>query len=611
MRRPWSLAALALALTLASGCGAASNGPGGAASGGGGAGATVVVNNIVIAFTRDPDELPFDPRAARLQAATQQLTAIAGHPVTFQFDIALLPQWRSSFENALIDSIEQVARDLAALKDRRPDVFAFGDPAFERVESRYVAVLPDDAQVFDLASRTLRLALTSEASTFVREGTVFRALEGAYWDMLEGKFRSADPDSVADVGHYFDYLTGYRHSDPDDEARAATAWKVARVFPRIPAPRRDDALKWLAGRAGFFEDGYRQGTPRGPMFQKAEKEWAGWLRSNLDALDEHDRYDVVSDLAVERRDRQQGDTYYRHEAFPDVDFMGLGLQVVDRWVAAGRPMRNEDHPKDFLFLIFFACPGPRDADGHHRSFFACDHALYRYAADTPADLDRLTKYLLARKDPTLVEAAFINLVRVHEDYPQMLTLWRALESQAPLWEMATRLVAEQVSEVQDQASLLDEAQRQWRALPAEHGPVLYLVSQLEHERYGAVSWKDFARTFGDAVTQAEFAAFLDQGDDALWNAHEVWPALSRGWSRAAPLVARLDGFVDRARAQQMLPHATDAIGRIVTRMCEEKAAGDLAQLHAWAQRRSAARASEQKDLETIVYKTTPGKCAED
>src|SRR5208337_5030440 len=137
--------------------------------------------------------------------------------------------------------------------------------------------------------------------------------------------------------------------------------------------------------------------------------------------------------------------------------------------------------------------------------------------------------------------------RMHEQYAQMLTLWRALEPQPALWEVATRIVAEQVGEVQDTASLLDEAQRQWRALPAERGAVLYLVSQIEREHYGTVVWKDFARTFGELVGPGDFASFLDQNDRTVWNAHEVWEALSKGWSRAGPLVARLDAYVDRQR----------------------------------------------------------------
>jgi hypothetical protein len=571
---------------------------------------TTVVNTIVIAFTGDPDQLPFDPRAARLQAATQQLTAIAEHPVTFQFDIALLPQWRSSFESALVEAIENVARDLAALKERRPEVFAFADPAVQRVECRYVAVPPDEVLVFDRDHRTLHAALTSEASSFMAEGWLFRAADNAYWEFLDHTYRSVDPEQADEPARYYAFLSGYRRSDSSAEDRARTVWLMTRLFPRLSDPARADARKWLAQKVGFFVDRYHSGETPGPVFHQAEAAWTAWLTGNVDALDDHAREDVVRQLAVERRDRGPGQTRYRQDTFPGFDLLGYGLRVLDQWAAAGHPMRNEDHPDGFLTFIYFVCPGPRDAAGEHTSSFACDHVLYGFAADTDAGLKRLSTYLLARKDPALVEAAIVNFVQMRDAYAPMLAVWRALEAQPGAWEVASRIVAEQVRVAQDPAALQDEAQRLWRALPSERGAVLYLLSQLEQEHYGSVPWKDFARVFGELATASDFASFLDQSDRAFWNAHEVWGALSKGWSRAAPLVSRLDGYLDRQRALSAAPQALDALGRIVTKMCEDKDAPDLGQLHAWLQKRSSARASEQKDLEPLAFRTTPGKCAE-
>jgi hypothetical protein len=572
---------------------------------------TTIVNNIVITFTGDPDQLPFDPRAARLQAATQQLTAIAGHPVTFQFDIALLPQWRSSFESALIEAIENTARDLDSMRERRPDLFAFADPALKRVECRYTAVRVDDDLSFDGDHQTLRIALTSEAEAFVGEGWVFRAVDGAYFHFLENRYASKQPEQADDPALYYRYLTDYRRSDSDDESRAQTVTWVARVFPRLSDRPRAEAQKWLADKVGFFVDRYRNATPMGPKFHAAEQAWVAWLNADIDALDEREREDVVRDLVVERHDRRPGETQFRQDTFPGFDVIGYGLHVIDQWAAAGHPMKNDDHPKDFLTFIYYVCPAPRDAAGGHSSSFACDHALYGYAADTPAGLKRVTDYLLARKDPLVVESAFVNFVQLRDDYPALLAAWRALEPQPAQWEIATRIVAEQVLRVDDKDALLDEAQRQWRALPAERGPVLYLLSQLEQEHYGSVPWKDFPRLFGDLASATDFAMFLDQSDRAFWNAHEVWPALSKGWSRAAPLASRLDGYIDRQLAMSAGPQAIDAIRRIVDEMCGEKAAGDLAQLHGWAVRRSSTHAAEAKDLEPLAFRTAPGKCSDD
>jgi hypothetical protein len=597
---------LLLALALAAGCG----GPVANRASGGGSGSTVVVNTVVIAFTGDPDRLPFDPRAARLQAATQQLTAIAGHAVTFQFDIALLPEWRSSFEEALTSAIENVARDLDAIRSRRPDLDAFAGRTLERVECRYVAVPTDDDLAFDPERRTLRIALTSQASSLVGDGWLFRAADGAYFTWLEKRYAGVEPERADDPALYFHYLNDYRRSESDAESRAHGVSLVARIYPRLGGEPRGKAQKWLADHVGFFTDAYRNPMPKGPLFHAAETDWVAWLKTDLPRLSDDLRDDVTRRLVVERDDPRPGETFYRTDTFPGFDVLGYGLGVLDQWAAAGHPMRNEDHPQGFLSFIYFVCPGPRDAGGHHSSSFACDHALYRLAADRDASLQRLATFLLARKDPAFVETAFVNFTRMHDAYTPMLTLWRALEAQPRAWEIATRIVAEQVSESRDSSALQDEAQRQWRALPSERGAVLYLLSQIEHERYGAIAWKDFARNFGDLASASDFAAFLDQDDAAFWNAHEVWEALSRGWSRAAALTARLDGYLDRQRATSGTPQAIDALGRIVARMCDEKAAGDLALLHAWAQKRAAARVSDQRDLEPIVFRTTPGKCTD-
>lgn len=600
------LALLGLCLHVLS-CG---GGPGAQSPGAHDASVTVV-NTIVIAFTGDPDKLPFDPRAARLQAATQQLTAIAGHPVTFQFDMALLPQWRSSFENALVEAIENVARDLDAMKSRRPELYAFADPSLERVECRYVAVPTDDGLVFDGDHHTLRIALTSEGSAFVGEGWVFHAVDDGYFHFLEKRYAGAQPETVDDPARYYQYLTDYRRSDSGTEARAQTVTMVARLFPRLTVKPRASAQQWLAGKVGFFVDQYRSPQTIGPLFHDAEGAWVAWLKSNADALDDRERDDVMRQLAVERRERRPGETLYRHEAFPGFDLIGYGLHVVDQWIAAGHPMSNEAHPEGFLTFIYFVCMAPRDAAGERSSSFGCDHVLYGYAADTDGGLKRVTDYLLARKDPLLVETAIMNFIELHDDLAALLAVWRALEPQPALWEIATRLVAEQVRQVPDGDALLNEAQRQWRALPSERGPVLYLLSQLEREHYGSVPWKDFPRLFGDLASASDLAAMLDQSDHAFWNAQQVWPALSRGWSRATPLVSRLDGYLDRQRALSMTSQAVDALGRIISKMCDEKAAGDLAQLHAWVLRRTAGHASEAKDLDPIAFKTTPGKCADD
>ncbi|HTQ41457.1 MAG TPA: hypothetical protein VMI75_01795 [Polyangiaceae bacterium] len=596
----------------------------------------VVINTVIIGFTRDPDELPFNPRAARLQQATQQLTAIAGHPVTFQFDVALLPQWQSSFESALIDAIENVARDLQWLHDNDAAEFRFGDPAFKRVECSYVAVPSRDKDAFDPDSGTLRIHLSSEDGQFVPRDEVLRELREAYWQSLDRRFGNVEPEQADDVDLYFKWITNDRNwgeyvdlgtqEGLAKAPRAVRIGRVARLFPRLAPSTSDgssyvEARKWLAKQVDFFADTYAEheaavrSSPATSAFHRAEAAWVAWLGANVDRLPQQDRFEVVDRLAVERRgDREHplGQGHYVDIAFPGFDYLAYAMKVTDEWAAAGHPMKSEDAPDRMLLFIHVACPAPRDAYGRHSSFFSCNHTLYEYAMDRDPSMKTLAAYLLARKDPAITEAAFVDLIRLREQgtYGATVNLWRALEGDPAQWRVATGVVADQVGIVPDVTLLYDEAQRQWRALPAQRGATLYLVALIQDEAHrDLVDWKSFARTFGSQATETDFAGFLDQSAMAPGYAASVWPALTAGWSRAAVIVPRLDRFLDLERNVSTMAMASRSVDGIVSRMCDDHAARDIAQMHAYLERRVSTHASEQKDLETLLYRTTPGHCS--
>ncbi|MGH7286181.1 MAG: hypothetical protein ACRELY_32075, partial [Polyangiaceae bacterium] len=104
---------------------------------------------MIVSFTEPQDRLPFDPRAARLQEATEQMTRIAGHAIELRFDAALLPEWRSTFEDALVQGVENIARDLADAQKREPRVFDFGAALIKRVFCKYDAVARDSGAALD------------------------------------------------------------------------------------------------------------------------------------------------------------------------------------------------------------------------------------------------------------------------------------------------------------------------------------------------------------------------------------------------------------------------------------------------------------------------------
>jgi hypothetical protein len=594
--------------------------------------ASVVVNTVIIGFTRDPDTLPFNPRAARLEQATEQLTAIVGHPVTFQFDVALLPQWQSSFESALIDAIESVARDLQWLHDDDAAKFAFADPAFKRVECSYVAVPSRDKDVFDSDTGTLRIHLSSEDYQFVPRDEVLQTLRSAYWAWLDRRFANVEPERADDVDLYFRWVTREGGSDYADlgtqeglakAPRALQTERVARLFPRIAPSTAEGstyvaACKWLSEQVNYFASAYTEheasvrASPPTSAFHRGEAAWVSWLRANVDRLPARERFDVVDRLAVERRgngERPLGQGRYVDIAFPGFDYLAYAMKVADEWAAAGHPMKSEDAPDSMLVFIHVACPAPKDADGRHSSYFSCGNTLYEYAADRDPTMKRLADYLLARKDTAITEAAFVDLLRRREPgvYGLTVKLWRLLEGDPPQWRAATGVVADQVSSVPDRTLLYDEATRLWRELPVQRGTTLYLLARIQDGQGELVDWKSLGRT--SLVSASEFGVFLDQAPNALGFASSIWPALSPGWSRAAVLVPRLDRFLDRARELSAMGDASRTIERIVEHLCESHANGDLTQIHGYLEKRIATHASEEKDLEEVLRRTTIGHCA--
>jgi hypothetical protein len=226
----------------------------------------------------------------------------------------------------------------------------------------------------------------------------------------------------------------------------------------------------------------------------------------------------------------------------------------------------------------------------------------------------LADYLLARKDPAITEAAMVDLVRLRETgtYDATVRLWRALEGDPAQWRVATGVMADQVSVVPDVTLLFDETQRLWRALPAQRGAILYLIALIQDEaNRDLVDFKGFGKTFGPLPSESDFTGFLDQNAMAPGYASIVWPSLSPGWSRAAALAPRLDRFLDVKRQVSTMSQASSSINAIVSRMCDEHATRDIAQLHGYLEHRGATHASEQKDLETVLFRTTPGHCAGD
>ena len=573
--------------------------------------AVTVQNHVSVVILPSPQELPFDPADARLEEASAQLDALAGRAIVFEFDVALLPDWRVGFQDMLSDSIESVARDLDQLKREKPLVFARGAAKLARVVSRYDATATERATA-KLDATTGVLTIVGPARRWgVGRGEASEAMEEEYdrWQTERwGTARALDVPAAERRG-YFEFLTNRRDRahdpreprEPDADtvvAAVALSSLVGSSDPRLAA----DLRAWLMNAVQDFASAYNQdgdriaALPAWSRWRRAEASWVAWTNARLPTMTDEEKLALVESVFVRARGTD-GVVRAASFAFPGLDRFALGLSVADAWARAGHP-RGSGQPRAQLDLFAaVVCPRSVGPDGTSSFEGRCDYVWYRDALDDPGTTRRLTDALLARKDLELVEATFTavnSMPAAGDKLASLLTLARALDGDDAEWRRAFHVIADDFAEGGDAPRWMDEARRQWAAHPSRHGVLLYALAQVD--RYGdsdKVGWGRFAGTFGAPVDARDFAAYLDEGVRAMSRAQTVWPALSPGWSRAAPLVARLDAYLaDPAARRYDEQDPGRALGGIAQRLCAEGAVADMAQIRGYLERRIATHPGE-------------------
>ena len=599
-------------------------------------GQRVVVNDtVVVSFTEPQAHVPFDPRAARLQEATGQMTRIAGHAIELRFDAALLPEWRSSFDDALVEGIANVARDLTDAKKREPHVFEFGAPLVKRVFCKYDAIARESDAVLDARTGEVTITMPAQAPALIPRGAVYSVLVDAFDDYLERKFANATPSTADDdIELYFGYLTESRHARSEkrgdlgtddgiaDDPHSVTIERVADLASRVkPDAAALDArmTKWLLGEASYFARAYAEAPAqtrragKNTAFHRAETAYVAWLDSHFEHLTPAQKREVLKTTAVlpYDRDRKPGDGTFVAFAFPGFDWMGHALPVADAWIAAGHPMHDAAPLEEQALYDEVVCPYPQGERGRRTESPRCDRALYEFAFGMDATSQkRFVDWLLEKRDAVMDETAFANVRRLRGENAttREVGLWRAVESDSDAWNAGASVIAEE-ADAADKRVLVDELAREWKARPDRRGLLLFLFSEIDRYGNGAVDWARFPAQSGAAISKAEFASFIAASPLSISNAHVVWPALGKGWSRAEPIVSRLDAYVDDPLVREHGSQDPErAIHDVVNLLCQEGQVDDLAKLHAYFQSRIAFHAGDAQRFATILGDTREGRC---
>lgn len=568
-----------------------------------------VNTRVSVIITPEPDVLPFDPRAARISAATAQLAEVAGHHVALDVDAAMVPEFRAKFEEALGGAFENMTRDLTALRRERPEAFAHSVPQLERVSLRYDALLTRDTAAFDPATRTLTIRGPARGDALVRQGSLYRELDALYVRFAEARYATANPDAVpaAERRAYFDYLRGASDRAPETVADLASSPRASRVLHALrlaelaagDATLSRDLRDWLFGEASWFVSAYVhkaelvRAIPADCAFRRAEAAYARWMLAAYPGADEAKRLAVARALFVRSftSDRaKQGGRSYPPFAWPTVDRFAFGLGVVDQWRAAGHPgsLSTSRVPETTEFIV---CPSVRR--GRATVAPRCEYDWYRDAIETADGRRRLAAALLERGDPTLSETAFIGVRQVSGDpLKSTLSLLRAVEPSAAVFDTGMRVLADSADNARDRP-LLEEARRLWIERPSSRGLVLYLLARIDLYDNGNVDWRGFERAFGSRVDAETVSAYLGEGPMAMRLLPIVWPALAKGFSRSALIVPKLDAFLAAPNIDYEPSRSRyGVLSRIVGHLCEEKNVKDLTAVREYLERRVASHPGE-------------------
>jgi len=593
-----------------------------------------VKTHVAVTISPSPDVLPFDPASARLVQVQNQLTELAGHTVQLIVDAALVPDFKSDFEEALDVALENVVRDLGELRTKEPAAFAYAVPMLTRVEARYDAAASVFEARLDPPSKGVLLSGPAHRDALVPRGAVYGSLLAAYAQYVTTRFANVGPDAVAPAERaaYLEFLTGYvpgrgypKDDALDSPAALASSPHATRILSVLRLaeldggrdPKLGEALRhWIFEQLDWFLQRYHhdaalvRALPADCAFHRAEAGFVKWLLGAYPTLPEDKKLEVAKAVFVRsfETDRAaQGGRTYAPFAFPGIDPFAFGLKVIDEWRAAGHPTQLSPGGTKPLFELF-ACPHPIGERGSRSLGPHCDYDWYRFAFDTDAGRKRLVEAVVERNDPAFTEVVFLNVWNA-APHPLDVTIamLRAVEDHTAVWRVGFRLLADERGDVSaTDLTLLEEARRLWLERPDRRDLVLYLLAQMDRYDHGDVDWRGFATSFGGPVTDKELGAYLELGSRAMSLLPVLWPALGK-FPRAAIVVPHLDAFLGDARVRgydSSDPHR--ALGGIVARMCAERGTADLAAMHAYLEQRVSGHPGET--FASIADDATDAKC---
>ena len=573
---------------------------------------------------------------ARIQRANQQLTAVLGHSIQIELDGSLLPQTHDGAQDVIARLVEDVARELDAVRKEDEKALAFARSSFERLVVRYApaeAAAREDrwrrssGAKLDLASKTIDVVRSEAQWRPLGRGEVSFVLFRAFSANNEERYGHVLPDVLPREEHasWFEYHTRGRSSGGAPQEPYATIGSVhaLRVRGMIMlhglATRANDAdlaakvRLWLVNAAADFASVYHhhaaevESAPPSSPYRHAESAYVGWLRAELPRMTHDERAKIAAHLwVIDFRKGQSESDRFASYAFPGLDPMAFSFDAVDAWIAAGHPTKpgvRDLHP----YFETVVCPAiAKSENGQLRFSHAgrCDGDFYRWALADRAREDVLVKGIFARADVPFATTVFYNARRALRDENGYLRFLRRFEQTPALWKAGADVHREVV--YRPSTALLEESRRLWREVPAGRGHVLLWFARHADGSYHPESdWPDLVQDV--PADDAALQAFLDLGWEAFELLPAAWPGLARTNERMRAITSRGKALLDAdIRARPGGRGVAGTLAAVARILCDERSASELSELRAFAQSELASRPGA--GLSDVVEATDPTKC---
>jgi hypothetical protein len=244
-----------------------------------------------------------DPRIA---VAGDALKKQLGHPLSFEIEPPLVPQFGSSLHSAFVAALETAVSSLEEFKAEHPDAMAYVAPYLKVISFKYTPSDHAEDPELDMASGRLVTEVVPNTSVLLQPGDIYTAFKSAFERERVARYSNIDPAQIlpAEQATYLDFITTYRRPEkrngvepPYEQVQLERIDKLLAFYPYVKDPKvRDETRHDLVGEGDRLVRLYNKPPEAASvrsLLQQMHNRWMVWLNAHRDELSPRERKNVA------------------------------------------------------------------------------------------------------------------------------------------------------------------------------------------------------------------------------------------------------------------------------------------------------------------------------